>query len=81
MRCFEIICIYRSKDNSENLVHNNDTIARNKGFHLNSLQMFVWLQERHFGSSLAFNKVVSEDCLLILSANVIGTGHIIERNL
>lgn len=37
--------------------------------------------KRYVGSYLAFNKIVSQDSLLILNVNVIGTGHIIERKL
>lgn len=40
----------------------------------------MWLQKKYIGSSLAFNKVVRQDCFLILNVNVKRTVDIIEES-
>lgn len=39
------------------------------------------MQKKYIGSSFAFNKILSQDSILILNVKVIGSGHIIERKL
>lgn len=43
--------------------------------------MLILMQKKYIGSSFAFNKILSQDSILILNVKVIGSGHIIERKL